>query len=123
MADLEPKSNRSTRASLIRPMLSRAVVVGRTGAARQITGRQEGDALSALADVVAQSMAITPEDYFEAVRQRGALGTQMPVFMERYDLLLTPTLPIAAFDVASLRPLTTARASGCTGRCFPIPST
>jgi hypothetical protein len=23
-------------------------------------------------DVVAQSMAITPEDYFEAVRQRGA---------------------------------------------------
>ena len=59
----------------------------------------------ALADVVEQSMAITPEDYFDAVRQRGALGTQMRVFMERYDLLLTPTLPIAAFDVGKLSPI------------------
>lgn len=59
----------------------------------------------ALADVVEQSMAITPEDYFDAVRQRGALGTQMRVFMERYDLLLTPTLPIAAFDVGKLAPV------------------
>src|SRR6185436_9491482 len=59
----------------------------------------------ALADVVAQSMAITPEDYFEAVRQRGALGTQMRMFMEHYDLLLTPTLPIAAFDVGKLAPV------------------
>jgi aspartyl-tRNA(Asn)/glutamyl-tRNA(Gln) amidotransferase subunit A len=58
-----------------------------------------------LADVVAQSMAITPEDYFEAVRQRGALGTQMRLFMERYDLLLTPTLPIAAFEAGKLAPV------------------
>jgi aspartyl-tRNA(Asn)/glutamyl-tRNA(Gln) amidotransferase subunit A len=63
----------------------------------------------ALADVVAQSMAITPEDYFEAVRQRGALGTQMRVFMERYDLLLTPTLPIAAFEVGKLAPVDDGR--------------
>jgi aspartyl-tRNA(Asn)/glutamyl-tRNA(Gln) amidotransferase subunit A len=58
-----------------------------------------------LADVVEQSMAITPEDYFEAVRQRGALGTQMRLFMERYDLLVTPTLPIAAFEAGKLSPV------------------
>ena len=52
-----------------------------------------------------RSMAITPEDYFEAVSQRGALGTQMRVFKERYDLLLTPTLPIAAFNVGKLAPV------------------
>ncbi len=37
----------------------------------------------ALAEVVAQSMTITPEDYFEAVRERGVLGSQMRVFMEQ----------------------------------------
>ena len=58
-----------------------------------------------LADVVEQSMAITPEDYFEAVRQRGALGTHMRLFMERYDLLVTPTLPIAAFEAGKLSPV------------------
>jgi aspartyl-tRNA(Asn)/glutamyl-tRNA(Gln) amidotransferase subunit A len=58
----------------------------------------------ALADVVEQSMAITAEDYFDAVRQRGLLGSQMRVFMERYDLLLTPTLPIAAFGAGILSP-------------------
>jgi Asp-tRNA(Asn)/Glu-tRNA(Gln) amidotransferase A subunit family amidase len=43
--------------------------------------------------------------------------------MERYDLLLTPTLPIAAFDVGKLAPVDDGKASGCTGRRFPIPST
>ena len=57
-----------------------------------------------LAEVVAQSMAITPEDYFEAVRERGVLGSQMRVFMERYDLLITPTLPIAAFGAGLMSP-------------------
>ena len=57
-----------------------------------------------LAEVVAQSMAITPEDYFGAVRERGVLGSQMRVFMERYDLLITPTLPIAAFGAGLMSP-------------------
>ena len=58
----------------------------------------------ALADVVAQAMAITLEQYFDAVRERGVLGSQMRVFMESYDLLLTPTLPIAAFGAGLLSP-------------------
>jgi aspartyl-tRNA(Asn)/glutamyl-tRNA(Gln) amidotransferase subunit A len=57
-----------------------------------------------LADVLRQSMDISLDDYLEAVRQRGLLGTQMRQFMERYDLLVTPTLPITAFDMGLLSP-------------------
>ena len=65
-----------------------------------------------LADVVKQSMAITPEDYFDAVKARGVLGTQMRQFMQKYDLLVTPTLPIPAFDAGKLSPAEMAPANG-----------
>lgn len=58
-----------------------------------------------LADVLKQSMDITPEDYFDAVKARGALGTQMRQFMLKYDLLVTPTLPIPAFEAGKLSPV------------------
>jgi aspartyl-tRNA(Asn)/glutamyl-tRNA(Gln) amidotransferase subunit A len=58
-----------------------------------------------LADVYAQSLSITPEEYFDAMRERGILGSQMRVFMERYDLLVTPTLPIPAFEAGKLSPV------------------
>jgi aspartyl-tRNA(Asn)/glutamyl-tRNA(Gln) amidotransferase subunit A len=57
-----------------------------------------------LADVLKQSMEITLEDYFDAVKGRGALGTHMRQFMENYDLLVTPTLPIPAFEAGKLSP-------------------
>jgi aspartyl-tRNA(Asn)/glutamyl-tRNA(Gln) amidotransferase subunit A len=57
-----------------------------------------------LADVVKQSMEITPEDYFDAVKARGVLGTEMRLFMQKYDLLVTPTLPIPAFEAGRLAP-------------------
>jgi aspartyl-tRNA(Asn)/glutamyl-tRNA(Gln) amidotransferase subunit A len=57
-----------------------------------------------LADVLHQSMDITLDEYLEAVRLRGLLGTHMRQFMERYDLLVTPTLPITAFDAGRLSP-------------------
>ena len=46
---------------------------------------EEGRTLSAL-------------DYLEATAQRMALGTRMGLFHERFDLLVTPTLPIPAFE-------------------------
>ena len=58
----------------------------------------------ALADVVEQSMAISLDDYQDAVKARGGLGSQMRKFMEGYDLLLTPTLPIPAFEAGKLSP-------------------
>ncbi|MEO9162627.1 MAG: amidase family protein, partial [Casimicrobiaceae bacterium] len=49
--------------------------------------------------------AITLADYLGAVESRGALGTALTQFDARYPVLLTPTLPIAAFDAGRLAPL------------------
>ncbi|HVC57546.1 MAG TPA: amidase [Stellaceae bacterium] len=40
--------------------------------------------------------AVTQEAYVEAVIKRSALGAALRQFFERYDLLLSPTMPIAA---------------------------
>lgn len=66
----------------------------------------------ALADVVEQSMSISLDDYFTAVKERAALGSKMRQFMERYDLLVTPTLPIPAFEAGQLQP----SGAGATGK-------
>jgi aspartyl-tRNA(Asn)/glutamyl-tRNA(Gln) amidotransferase subunit A len=58
----------------------------------------------ALAEVVEQAQGLTARDVFEANRQRGALGTQMRLFMENYDVLVTPTLPIPAFAAGLMQP-------------------
>ena len=57
-----------------------------------------------LADIVEQAKSITLDDYQEAVKARGLLGSQMRQFMEGYDLLVTPTLPIPAFEAGKLSP-------------------
>ncbi|HEX7251091.1 MAG TPA: amidase [Burkholderiales bacterium] len=41
---------------------------------------------------------ITMQQYQDAVAKRGALGILMNRFHEKYDLLLTPSLPLPAFD-------------------------
>jgi aspartyl-tRNA(Asn)/glutamyl-tRNA(Gln) amidotransferase subunit A len=41
---------------------------------------------------------ITLQQYQDALAKRGALGVLMNRFHEKYDLLLTPTLPLPAFD-------------------------
>jgi aspartyl-tRNA(Asn)/glutamyl-tRNA(Gln) amidotransferase subunit A len=58
----------------------------------------------ALADVVEQASAISLDDYQDAVRERGLLGSRMRQFMEGYDLLVTPSLPIPAFEAGKLAP-------------------
>lgn len=39
---------------------------------------------------------LTQEQYFEAVVQRAALGQKLRLFFDRFDLLLSPTMPIPA---------------------------
>jgi aspartyl-tRNA(Asn)/glutamyl-tRNA(Gln) amidotransferase subunit A len=51
-----------------------------------------------LLEVARQGAKISTMDYLAAVQQRGALGTLMNRFHEKYDLLVTPTLPLAAFE-------------------------
>lgn len=43
-------------------------------------------------------------DYLEAVAEREQLATTMQAFHDRYDLLLTPALPIPAFDAGQETP-------------------
>jgi len=50
-----------------------------------------------LAEVVAEAEMMRLSDYLAAARHRAELGIMMGRFHERYDLLLTPTLPIPAF--------------------------
>jgi aspartyl-tRNA(Asn)/glutamyl-tRNA(Gln) amidotransferase subunit A len=51
-----------------------------------------------LREVAAQGAKITADQLLDAQMKRGALGVQMNLFHREYDLLLTPTLSIAAFD-------------------------
>ena len=51
-----------------------------------------------LLDVAEQGAKITASDILDAQLKRGALGTHMNLFHRDYDLLVTPTLSIAAFD-------------------------
>ncbi|MGH3932135.1 MAG: amidase [Pseudonocardiaceae bacterium] len=51
----------------------------------------------ALQDVMALGERCSALDYLAATATRMTMGTQMGAFHERYDLLLTPTVPITAF--------------------------
>jgi aspartyl-tRNA(Asn)/glutamyl-tRNA(Gln) amidotransferase subunit A len=58
----------------------------------------------ALADVVEQSRSITVEQMQQANTCRGAFGAHMKSFMLKYDALITPTMPIVAFEAGKLQP-------------------
>lgn len=48
--------------------------------------------------------AIGHMDYVDALNARAALGHHMSVFHQDYDLLITPTLPIPAFEAGRIAP-------------------
>jgi aspartyl-tRNA(Asn)/glutamyl-tRNA(Gln) amidotransferase subunit A len=51
-----------------------------------------------LVEAALQGEKITAHELLDAQLKRGALGTHMNLFYRDYDLLVTPTLSIAAFD-------------------------
>jgi aspartyl-tRNA(Asn)/glutamyl-tRNA(Gln) amidotransferase subunit A len=72
-----------------------------TGAAyllRRFTPEQKALMDPGLVDVADEGARVGMMDLLEAAQQRGLLGTRMNQFHQRYDLLLTPTLPLAAFE-------------------------
>lgn len=46
----------------------------------------------------------TQSDYITAMNKRQEIGATLNLFMAKYDLLLTPTMPIPAFDVGQATP-------------------
>ncbi len=72
-----------------------------TGAAKVIGGHGE-DALDRVDPGLARAVErygvpATASDYLDAMAVRMALGVRMGAFHEEWDVLLTPTMPIAAF--------------------------
>jgi len=65
---------------------------------RNFTPEQKQMMYPGLVDVAEQGAQIAMLELMDAVQKRGALGIRMNQFHERYDLLLTPTLPLAAFE-------------------------
>src|SRR6516164_11724873 len=54
--------------------------------------------------IAAAGETISRSDYIRSVSARGDLGLAMARFHRDFDVLLTPTLPIAAFDAGELAP-------------------
>ncbi len=73
-----------------------------------------------LVTIAEEGAAISTRDYIEANVARGAYASQMRVFMERYDLLLTPSLAVTAFDVGKISPYDDGR-SWTSWTPFSIP--
>ena len=65
---------------------------------RNFTPEQKAMMDRGLVDVADQGAQIGMLDLLDAVQKRGALALQMNRFHERYDLLLTPSLPLTAFE-------------------------
>jgi aspartyl-tRNA(Asn)/glutamyl-tRNA(Gln) amidotransferase subunit A len=80
------------------PMFRPHWYAGAAFAARNYTAEQEKMLDPGLREVIAQGRKLSLLDYLAAVDQRSALGMRMNAFHETYDLLLTPTMPIAAFE-------------------------
>jgi aspartyl-tRNA(Asn)/glutamyl-tRNA(Gln) amidotransferase subunit A len=70
---------------------------GAVGALAGIPEERRADIDPGLAEIAREGAAIPHVDHLEAGLARGRLGLAMSLFLDRYDLLLTPALPIPAF--------------------------
>jgi aspartyl-tRNA(Asn)/glutamyl-tRNA(Gln) amidotransferase subunit A len=72
-----------------------------TGVAKVLSGYpadRRGEVEPALQEVAALGESYSAMDYLDATAERMALGIAMGRFHDTYDLLLTPTMPIPAFE-------------------------
>ncbi|MBD2019878.1 amidase [Leptolyngbya sp. FACHB-36] len=54
--------------------------------------------------IAAEGNRLSLLDYLAAMNQKGTISAQVQELFSRYDLLLTPTMPIAAFEAGQPRP-------------------
>ncbi|WP_242886074.1 amidase [Actinomadura litoris] len=75
-----------------------------------------------LREICDRGAAFTAGEYLDATARRMELGRIMGLFHERYDLLLTPTLPITAFEAGREAPAGAAspRWTGWTPFTYPF---
>ena len=91
------RPRRAGRPRLRRPArgVRRAVVLRRR--ARRRRARRPVDD-PGLREIAAAGAAYAATDYIAALQARDALAIRMSLFHQEWDLLLTPTLPLAAFE-------------------------
>ncbi|MGH8691789.1 MAG: amidase family protein, partial [Burkholderiales bacterium] len=73
-----------------------------------------------LLEMAAQGEKVSAHDILAAQLKRGALGTHMNRFHRDYDLLVTPTLAIVAFDAGKEFPEKNKRWTDWTPFTFPF---
>ena len=78
--------------------------VGAANLLRGFSAEQRAQMDEGLQEIAAAGAQIPLMDYLTAMRRRSELGAAMRRFHETYDLLLTPTLPLAAFEAGKERP-------------------
>ena len=71
---------------------------------RAFTEEQRAEMDAGLVEVAEGAAEITLADYLDAMMARDALAEAAAEFFTRYDLLLTPTLPLPAFGTGQLMP-------------------
>jgi aspartyl-tRNA(Asn)/glutamyl-tRNA(Gln) amidotransferase subunit A len=73
-----------------------------------------------LLEIARKGERVSTAEYFDAMQKRAALGTLMSRFQEKYDLLVTPTLPITAFEAGRDAPKGMKRWTNWTPFSFPF---
>ena len=89
--------------------------------ARMFTDAQRDQLDPGLREIVEQGDALPLFDYLAAAEARVELGVHMNRFFEDYDLLITPTLPLAAFEAGQDFPPGWDRESGTYWSPFTYP--
>jgi aspartyl-tRNA(Asn)/glutamyl-tRNA(Gln) amidotransferase subunit A len=95
-----------------------------TGAAnllRSMPAEKRHDLEPGLRSIADDGERIPHMDYIAATNARGALGQLMSVFHSSYDVLLTPTLPIPAFEVSRIAPAGTDQSNWMHWTPFSYP--
>src|SRR5262249_14455673 len=95
-----------------------------TGAAnllRSIPVEKHRDLEPGLLAIAGEGEQIPHMDYIAATNARGALGQHMSMFHSSYDVLLTPTLPIPAFEVNRIAPAGTDQSNWMHWTPFSYP--
>jgi aspartyl-tRNA(Asn)/glutamyl-tRNA(Gln) amidotransferase subunit A len=75
--------------------------VGAALHARQLTATQRRRLDPGFAYIAEQGSRLSAVEYALSVKAREALGSKMMAFMQSWDLLITPTMPLAAFAAGS----------------------
>jgi aspartyl-tRNA(Asn)/glutamyl-tRNA(Gln) amidotransferase subunit A len=82
--------------------------------------KKTGDVDPGLLEVAAQGEQISAAELMDAQMKRGALGMHMNLFHRDFDLLVTPALPVAAFDVGQETPNRKDRWTDWTPFTYPF---